>query len=237
MSKLFLTTIIILYLPFAAALYGGETWTYHFDLCDEIRVNITATSEIHEGEYIMPDNCIKTGPDKYTCNCTDDYDFNISFKTNAVNEYTFDINYDYYEEEPTITITPSGSGSSGGSSGYSSSWNCSNWSECINNKEKRVCIKGTNQNINYTQSRKCMSETKDPEKKKEKETKAKGETEIIGDIIAVINNETQDEKEYILVDAPTKEEETYIYFGIILITIIFIIIGWFILNKKSSSES
>ena len=234
MDKLFLTTILILCLPFVFAtdvLHGGETWTYHFDYCDQLRVNVTGTLNIDDGEYIMPDNCAENQTNYYICECSNNYDFNVSFKINAVNEYTFDFNYDYYKEEPTITITPSGGGS-GGSSG-TSSWICGEWTECIDSKTIRACWKGTNKKINYTQSKKCVSETKEQEEKEESrvtEMEVKDETEIIENITAVI---VQNETEVIL---PTEKEEGWTYFGIIIITIAFIAFGFYVIKYKRNSN-
>ena len=229
MNKLFLTTILILCLPIATALHGGETWTYHFDYCDELRVNVTGTLQIDNGEYIMPTNCAENQTNYYICGCSDNYDFNISFKINAVNNYTFDFNYDY----TNIISTPTSSGGSS-SGGYSSSWICGNWSDCIDNKSIRDCWKGTNKNINYTQSKSCVSETEEQKEKEEvkvteKETEDK--TEIIENITAVI---VQNETKVVL---PTKEDEGWIYLGIIIITIAFIIFGFYVIKNKRDSNS
>ncbi len=90
--------IFILSLPLAFALYGGETWRYHFEYCEELKVNITATEEITEGEYIILNNCTKNYTNYYICDCNDDYNFNVTFKINTVNNYTFHFNYDYSKE-------------------------------------------------------------------------------------------------------------------------------------------
>ena len=234
MNKLSLTTILILLLPIAAALHGGETWTYHFDYCDQLRVNVTGTLQIDDGEYIMPANCIENQTNYYICECSDNYDFNVSFKLNAVNNYTFDFNYDCTK----VVSTPASSGG-GSSGGYTSSWICGNWSECIDNKSTMVCFSKTNKRINYTQSKSCTSETKEPEVKEETETKAEPAKETIGnginisekiDMVKKSMNETE-------VVYPTKEQEGWIYLGIIIITIGFIIFGFYFIKNKRDSDS
>ena len=228
MNKLFLTTILILCLPIVTALHGGETWIYNFPNCNMLEVNITGTLPIIDGEYIILNNCTGNN-NSFVCECHDDYNFNVSFKINAVNNYTFDFNYDYTK----VVSTPTSSGGSS-SGGYSSSWICGNWSDCIDNKSIRDCWKGTNKNINYTQSKSCVSETKEPEKKEEvkvTETKAENKTEIIENITAVI---VQNETKVVL---PTKEDEGWIYLGIIIITIAFIIFGFYVIKNKRDSNS
>ena len=231
MNRIFLTTILILCLPAATALYGGETWTYYFPFCSQLKVNVTGTLDIHDGEYIMPDNCVENKTNYYICSCTDDYYFNVSFKTNAVNNYTFD--FDYYYNKSVADTTPTVSSGGGGGGGYTTPWNCSNWSECIDNKIKRVCIQGTNKNINYTQSRSCVSETKEPKEKEE--VKVEEEINVTTEPVLVIEkNETKNETE---VDIPTKEQESWIYIGIILITVLFIGIGLYIIYKRGSGSN
>jgi len=242
MNKLFLTAILILCLPMATALddnktwYGGETWIYNFPECSMLEINVTATLQIDDGEYTILNNCTDNN-NSFVCDCYDDYNLTVSFKTNAVNNYTFDFNYDYTNDgppeppfPPEESSTPSSSGGGGGS--YSSSWICSDWGECINNKSERVCIKGTNKNINYTQSKSCVSKTKEPKEVKEEEIKVedKQEEKIIKDITAVIKqNETKPE-------LPTEQQQGWVYLGITLITIIFAILGWFIFKNKSDSD-
>jgi len=89
--------MFILLLPLAHALYGGDTWSYHFDKCDSLEVTITGTDKIEEGEYTVLDNCTMNQPNNYFCVCEDNYDFNITFKPNAVNNYTLVFNYEHSE--------------------------------------------------------------------------------------------------------------------------------------------
>ena len=70
MKKTILIMMFILCLPFIMAnenLYGGETWSYHFDKCDSLEVNITGTGEIIGGEYTILKNCTKNDTNYYIC--------------------------------------------------------------------------------------------------------------------------------------------------------------------------
>jgi len=104
---------IVLCLPIVTAIYGGETWTYHFPYCNKLTVNITGTLPIETNEYTVLNDCTKNN-NSYTCDCTDDYDFNVTFKTNTINNYTFDFNYDYSME---VVKAPAGGNSRTSSSG------------------------------------------------------------------------------------------------------------------------
>jgi len=156
MEKLTLIMLIVILLPTVKAIYGGETFTYHFPYCEELKVNITGELPIDEGEYTILNNCTEVSTNYYICNCNDDYYFNVSFKINTINTYTFDFNYDYSKETETQTRSRSGSSSSG-----SHSWVCGEWSECINNETKRVCWLN---NANYTQYKGCVSPEEEDEK-------------------------------------------------------------------------
>jgi len=150
MKKTILIIMLILCLPLVYSLYGGETWSYHFDKCDELKVNITGTDKIDEGEYTILNNCTKNQTNYYICDCEDNYDFNVTFKINAVNNYTFDFNYAFSE---VIEEQTSGGGSSSSSSsttkGCTPKWNCTVWGNCqSNNKATRNCVNLNNCNIN-----------------------------------------------------------------------------------------
>lgn len=117
--KAILLILILVLIPLASALYGGETWLYHFPECDELRVNITANLTIDDGEYTIHNYCEETYENYFICNCSDDFYFNVSFETNTVNNYNFKFNYDYSKEvvEKEVSGGDGGSRSSGGS-GY-----------------------------------------------------------------------------------------------------------------------
>ena len=136
--------ILSLPLVFAFDLHGGETWTYsNFTKCDILRINITATSNIDEGEYIMPDECKNIIKDNWICDCENNYNFSIRFHTGAVNNYTFLFNYNYSD----VVEEQASSGSSGGGGDSSSDddecnpyWKCTEWSECkTNSRATREC--------------------------------------------------------------------------------------------------
>ena len=213
MYKLTLIIIFVMLLPTVTALYGGETWSYYFPYCNKLIVNITGELQIDDEEYLILNNCTEISPNNYVCNCSNNYYFNVSFKTNAVNNYTFDFNYDYSKEvKPT-------SGSQG-TSGYISSWVCGNWSECINNKTQIVCQKG--KNVNYTQSKSCVSPAK-------KEVKVV-EREVEEGIDLTERVETPKAKEPV---EPEGKPYVYLIQAIVILSVIVIgLSGYFIYKKR-----
>ena len=144
MKQTIIILIFILFLPLVFSMYGGETWSYHFDKCDNLMVNITGTEEIIDGEYTILNNCTKNQTNHYMCDCNDNYYFNVTFKVNAVNNYTFDFNYDYskYVQEHT---SGGGGSSSSGTTKQIYDWNCTGWTSCqSNNKATRNCTNPNN---------------------------------------------------------------------------------------------
>ncbi len=107
--------MFILLIPLAFALYGGETWTYTFDECDKLKVNITAIDTIDEGEYTILNDCTENGTNYHLCDCYNDYNFTVQFHPGAINNYTFIFNYEYSRY---VQDEDNGGGSSG--SGYRS---------------------------------------------------------------------------------------------------------------------
>ena len=153
MNKLFLTAILILCLPAATA--------------------VTLNMSAGEQEYITlddsPSSCVMVEDQNNSYSLTD-YNTDglnltingtlVTINTNpALKPGNYTLICNYSKEETTSTS----SGSSGSSGGYTSSWICGNWSECIDNETGRLCIQGTNKNINYTQTKSCVSETEEPE--------------------------------------------------------------------------
>lgn len=223
--------IILVLLPTATALYGGETWTYHFPECNALDINITGTLPIDDGEYIIISNCTGNN-NSYTCACSDDYNFSISFKTNTLNNYTFSFNYDY--DEVVIVPTSTGDGGGGGG-GYTSSWICGNWSECINSWTNRTCWKGMNKNINYTQSKRCImpaKETKEKEVVKVVEKEIEEEINITENVTLPKKNDTK------IVKLKPKESADW---GFVIIPLTILIIGilcyFIVIYIKRKSES
>ena len=214
MYKLTLIIILVMLLPTVTALYGGETWSYYFPYCNKLIVNITGELQIDDEEYLILNNCTEISPNNYVCNCSNNYYFNVSFKTNAVNNYTFDFNYDYSKEvKPT-------SGSQG-TSGYISSWVCGNWSECINNKTQIVCQKG--KNVNYTQSKSCVSPAKKEVKVVERE---------VEEGINITEKVKTPEKEVVETE-PEGKPYIYLIQAIVILSVIVIgLSGYFIYKKR-----
>ena len=85
-------------------MYGGETWYYNFPECDTLKLNITTTDNIDDGEYNITSNCEVDRNNSWTdkinyweCDCYDNYNFTVKFHPGAVNNYTFTFNYMYEE--------------------------------------------------------------------------------------------------------------------------------------------
>ena len=138
MKKTILLLVILVIIPSVIALHGGETWLYHFDECDELRVNVTGDTTIDKGEYTIHNGCDETGENYWECDCYDDFDLNVSFEINAVNDYKFEFNYDYTKEviEDDDSSDGGGGGSSGGSGTVIYNKLCGNVSE----KTIRICL-------------------------------------------------------------------------------------------------
>lgn len=111
MKKIIL--ILLLFIPSVYALYGGETWSYYFNRCNYLTVNITGTLRIDEGEYTILNDCTRIQDNYWGCNCHDDYNFSVSFKPNAINNYSLEFDYLYSEE--TSEDAPRGAGGALGS--------------------------------------------------------------------------------------------------------------------------
>lgn len=205
MKKTILLFMVILIIPSVMAVYGGENWTYHFDYCDELRVNVTAAHIIDDGEYTILSDCIENKTNYWICNCTDDFDFKISFNLTAVNNYIFKFNYDYSVFEEEVKSNGGGGGRTG--SYYSSSWLCGSWGDCINNTQIQKCYKGKVEMIN---ERHCVSEVEDV---------AVNDSELPETI-----NETTTEE---IVDEVVLQEEDEAFPTVI---IIFYVIGFIILG-------
>ncbi len=101
----------------AMAVYGGEQYSYVFENCNDLVVNITADNGIDEGEYSILSDCIETSNNSYSCECEDNYIFNMSFAINAVNHYTLTSNQEYVYYVDDGVVESSGSESSGSSGG------------------------------------------------------------------------------------------------------------------------
>ena len=146
-KTILLMMIFILSLPLALAIYDGETWKYEFEECNELRVNVTGTKPIIEGEYTILNDCIENQSNYWICDCENNYYFNVSFNIMVDNNYTFKFNYDYsrFEQEQNN----GGSGGSSSGSTCSPKWNCSDWSDCFPiGKSERVCTNTNNCNLN-----------------------------------------------------------------------------------------
>ncbi len=128
MKKTMLLSMIILIIPLVYSIYGGETWVYHFEECDDLRANITAMT-IDEGEYEILNDCTENNTNYWICDCEDDFDFKIRFNLTTLNNYTIYFNYDY-SRMITETTSSSGGSSSGGGGFYNSSY----WKDKFANK-------------------------------------------------------------------------------------------------------
>ena len=216
MNKLFLTAILILCLPAATALFAGNQ--------ESIILDVSPSSCIMIDEQNNSLTNYSTDGLNLTINGN-----NVTINTNPAlmpGNYTLVCNY------PTEETTTNTGGGGGG--GYTTSWICGNWSECINNKMKRVCIQGTNKNINYTQSKSCVSETKEPEEMTVEETKVEVENkpEVIKSTPVIVDTTNRNVTK---TELPTEEQQGWVYLGIIIITVMFIIFGTIYFIGRSNS--
>lgn len=99
--------LLIMLLPMALALYGGESYTYHLDQCD----NATVTINANQSEWTIL-NCTETSLGQYQCNCTNNYNMIFQSKPNVIGTYNINISYSY--------TTSAQNGRSGGGGGGSS---------------------------------------------------------------------------------------------------------------------
>lgn len=140
---------MIFLVPSALSIYGGETWIYHFEYCDDLRVDITASQTIDEGEYNILNEC-EGENNSFVCKCSNDFDFNVSFEINTVNDYVFDFNYDYTKD---VVETTTSSGGGGGGGAFSKDLR-------VGTPFKAVLIKGLNSYFKVGGERHTMRLTK-----------------------------------------------------------------------------
>ncbi len=113
-KTIIIISILILLFPLVFGIKGGESWTYNFPYCEELKVNITANLTIDDGEYTVHNDCENISKDYLRCNCSNDFDFNISFAANAVNDYELFFNYKYLKEVKEESGSSSGGSGGGG---------------------------------------------------------------------------------------------------------------------------
>jgi len=224
MTKLFLITILILCLPLATALDDNKNWIAGNQ--ESIILDVSPSSCIMIDEQNNSLTNYSTDGLNLTINGN-----NVTINTNPAlmpGNYTLVCNYS--KEETTSTS----SGSSGSSGGYTSSWICGNWSECIDNETGRLCIQGTNKNINYTQTKSCVSETEEPEEMTVEETKVEVENKpkVIKSIPVIVDTTNRNVTR---TELPTEEQQGWVYLGIIIITVMFIIFGTIYFIGRSNS--
>jgi len=119
--------ILLLLLPVATAMYGGETETlYESNDCDQVFIELEESSSVvDDGEYSLHP-CVLLYTNHWECNCTDDkIKIELTTLPNSINTYDFEINRSYYGELPDEeTSTSSSSSSSSTSTSSSSSSSC-----------------------------------------------------------------------------------------------------------------
>jgi len=110
--------LFLLLIPLASALFGGESYTKHFDKCYNLSVRIEGNLSIDDEEFLLNNECYNISDNhEYICPCHNDYDFTLTTKVNTINYYTLTFNYNYTEEESSSGgNTNSGGGSSSSSS-------------------------------------------------------------------------------------------------------------------------
>jgi len=212
MKKINKLLILILTIPIAIAMYGGESKVLlELDNCKEVNVSVLGTSIIEKGEYFF-DDCNETIDNIWNCECDNHFNLILNTGTSTVNNYTFNIDYITEEEtNPTNIVTTSFiGGSGGGSSSHNpycrtlkdSNGNIIKWYkyEWIDNKYKLVITAETNP---------CLETFKDVQDVKGNKT----EGEVISDL---------DSNATIILE----EEEEGSNWTILIIIIIVIIFGY-----------
>lgn len=91
--------MVVLFFNIASALdsehvAGTATTLKHFDYCSNIFVNVTAAKEIINSEYNLI-GCNQIEPNIWNCDCHDNYDLKLNTTLYTINEYDFEIIYDY----------------------------------------------------------------------------------------------------------------------------------------------
>lgn len=81
------------------AMSGGETDQFYFSKCDLLTINITP----YASEFVM-DGCTNDFNGSFTCNCSNDYTFNLTSKSNAVGEFNVTLT-NYYEPPEPVVVT------------------------------------------------------------------------------------------------------------------------------------
>jgi hypothetical protein len=110
MKQQLIPLILLLLIPAATALYGGESITYHLEKCNYL-TTIIQPSEL--GEWTIS-NCTEKTPGFFNCTCEDDYTITLKPAINSIGTFniTLNITQDY---TPETTTCPTCSGGGGGS--------------------------------------------------------------------------------------------------------------------------
>jgi len=94
-----IVVLLILTLPFTFG-NGGDTYIENFSKCEDIRITFDGTLPIDDGEYVIQNNC--TGSNNiWICNCSNDWEFKVTFLPNTINNYTIEYDWNYTETKST----------------------------------------------------------------------------------------------------------------------------------------
>lgn len=93
-----LIVLIIIEVVAAVPINGSDNFIKTFDKCESINITINGTLQIDDGEYIIVNNC--TGDNNsWLCSCTDNWNFEIMFLPNTINNYSFLFEWSYIDED------------------------------------------------------------------------------------------------------------------------------------------
>src|SRR4030042_1693600 len=81
-------SLILLAMPTALSIYGGETLTYNITKCDFLTVNITS-SEL--GEWSATPQCSEQSAGNFYCACSDGWALSLTPAANSVGNFTITI--------------------------------------------------------------------------------------------------------------------------------------------------
>ena len=123
-NQILVSALILLSLSFVFAIYAGECDTIEFPNTDDVEWTVTGNSSDIEGFSFTKNGTIIT------------YCFDVMFKQD-----NFTLTFYNYQQVTVDAGTSSSRGGSGGGCTYNKNydWNCSEWGECIDETQIRIC--------------------------------------------------------------------------------------------------
>jgi len=109
-KNLFFLFFLLVLVSFTYGLKAGSTETiYSISDCETVNIEVFATEEITQGEYLIED-CVNSFNETWDCNCSGSFDIRVTTLANAYNNYEFLIKYNYQYEQTEVVVSSSSSG-------------------------------------------------------------------------------------------------------------------------------